>query len=263
MNKEQRSPLPLYNFSRPPPPWVHVFSKSHANSSLRTQCAAVATGEVLSPTVFYRRLCRARKKQRKQDQLLREIIVPSTQVKISTTQIHSDIIVFDGGGDSTPPIQPPDGFARRSIPVSDLHIEDEVRGDIGLTFPIIDGTSPFIRLPPAMPLQIISECGLSTIYDALHECEKLRRVAISRSDQKRVFTDYGKPVTYACVGPQPSRNSNTVQDNPPFMDSLPKHHWRSLLWLMKRAEMSFRALANHAVISHIYHAKKLVPFKTF
>jgi hypothetical protein len=32
---------------------------------------------------------------------------------------------------------------------------------------------------------------------------------------------------------------------------------------MKRAEMSFRALADHAVISHIYHAKKLVPFKTF
>jgi hypothetical protein len=110
-----------------------------------------------------------------------------------------------------------------------------------------------------MSLQINSECGLSTIYDALHECEKLRRVAVSCSDQKRVFTDYGKPVTYACVGPQPSRNSkNTVQDNPPFMDSLPKRHWRSLLWLMKRVEMSFRALADHAVISHIYHAKKLV-----
>ena len=98
MDKERRSPFPPYNFSRPPPPWVHVFSKSRANSSLRTQCAAVATGDVLSPTVFHRRLCRARKKRRKQDRLLQEIIVPSTQVKISTTQIHSDIVVFDGGG---------------------------------------------------------------------------------------------------------------------------------------------------------------------
>ncbi len=70
MDKEQRSPFPPYNFSRPPPPWVHVFSKSRANSSLRTQCAAVATGDVLSPTVFHRRLCRARKKRRKQDRLL-------------------------------------------------------------------------------------------------------------------------------------------------------------------------------------------------
>jgi hypothetical protein len=35
------------------------------------------------------------------------------------------------------------------------------------------------------------------------------------------------------------------------------------VWMMKRAEMSFRAFADHAVLSHIYHAKKLVPFKTF
>jgi hypothetical protein len=79
------------------PPWIHVLSKFRANSSLHTQCAAVATGEVLSPTVFHCRLRHARKKRHKQDQLLREIIVPSTLVKISTTQIHFDIIVFDGG----------------------------------------------------------------------------------------------------------------------------------------------------------------------
>ncbi len=43
------------------------------------------------------------------------------------------------------------------------------------------------------------------------------------------------------------------------MDFLPQHHWRSLVWMMKRAEMSFRAFANHAVLSHIYHAKS--PFQ--
>jgi hypothetical protein len=32
---------------------------------------------------------------------------------------------------------------------------------------------------------------------------------------------------------------------------------------MKRAETSFRAFADHCVISHLHHAKKLVPFKTF
>ena len=136
-------------------------------------------------------------------------------------------------------------------------------GQFGLSFPKIEGTSPFILLPRKVSLDIISVCGLFTIYDSLHECEQLRRVSLSRSDQKRVFTDYGKRVTYACVGPQPSRNSNTVQDNPPFMDCLPQRHWRSLVWMMKRAEMSFREFADHAVISHNYHAKKLVPFKTF
>jgi hypothetical protein len=32
---------------------------------------------------------------------------------------------------------------------------------------------------------------------------------------------------------------------------------------MKRAEISFRSFANHHVISHLHHAKKVVPFKTF
>jgi hypothetical protein len=33
--------------------------------------------------------------------------------------------------------------------------------------------------------------------------------------------------------------------------------------LMKRAEISFRSFANHCVLSHLHHAKKLIPFKTF
>ncbi len=35
------------------------------------------------------------------------------------------------------------------------------------------------------------------------------------------------------------------------------------MWLMKCAEMCFSTLADHQVISHLYHAKKAVPFKTF
>ena len=258
-----KSKPPPYCFSTQPHPWVHVFSKSSGNSSLRTQCASIASVDVRSPTVFHRRLRRARKKRLKQDRLLREIVVLSTQVLMSTSLIDSEIIVFDGGDNCTPPIRPPDGVTWRSIPVRDLHIEDEVRGDIGLSFPRIHGTSPFIRLPRDVSLAIIAECGLPIIYSALEACEKLRKVALSRSDKKRVFTDYGKEVTYACVGPQPSRNSQTVHDNPAFMDTLPIHHWRSLVWVMKRAEMSFREMADHSVISNLFHAKKLVPFKTF
>jgi hypothetical protein len=68
---------------------------------------------------------------------------------------------------------------------------------------------------------------------------------------------------YECVGPQASRNSQKVLDNPPFMDKLSSHHWDSLLWLMRHAEECFKKIADHQVISHLYHAKKVVPFKTF
>jgi len=247
----------------PPPSWIHVFSKSCSTSSLRTQCAAAALWVVSSPRVLHRRSRRAKKKQQKQLQILKDIVLPDHHFKLSTDQIDQDIIVFDGGDPLTPPIRPPDDIIWRSIPVRELHIEDEIRCDIGLTFRQTDGVSSFIRLPRQMSLDIIGECGLTKIHNSLLACENLRRVALSRSDRKRVFTDYGKPVTYACVGPQPSRNSNIVRSHPPFMDHLPEHHWRSLVWVMKRAELCFRQIADHSVLSNVHHAKKLVPFKTF
>ena len=114
-----------------------------------------------------------------------------------------------------------------------------------------------------MCLEIIKECDLIKIINSLSACENLRRQALSRGDAKKVFTDYGKVVRYACVGPQVSRNSKTVLNHPPYMDALPDAHWRSLVWMMKCAKRSFRSIADHTVLSHIHHAKKVVPFKTF
>ena len=77
------------------------------------------------------------------------MVVPPNQVKMSITEIDSKHIVVDGGGgEMSPPIQPPHEIQWYSVPVQDLHhVEDELSGDIGLSFPRIDGTSPFIRLP--------------------------------------------------------------------------------------------------------------------
>ena len=103
---------------------------------------------------------------------------------------------------------------------------------------------------------------LKDMKDVDH-CEKPRQVALSQSDRKHVFTDYGKHVTNACVGPKPSIISNTVLDNLPFVDALPQCQWEKLVWLMKCAETFFRAFTDHCVISHLHHANKLAPFKTF
>ena len=105
--------------------------------------------------------------------------------------------------------------------------------------------------------------ALKKITNSLQACEKLRRTALCRGDAKRVFTDYGKRPTYACVGPQPSRNSKTVSTHPPFMDYLSDSDWRSLVWMMKSAEISFREIAQHAVLSHLDLSKRVIPFKTF
>ena len=118
--------------------------------------------------------------------------------------------------------------------------------------------------PTILPLTSLEnvKCGLGKIYKALNAGENLR-TPLCRSNKKRVFTDFGKPIRYACVGPQASRNSQTIHDHPSFMDELPTCHWESLLWLMRRAEESFKTIADHKVISHLHHAKNAVPFKTF
>ena len=256
-------PLPSIHQNAPQPSWVHVFSKSSSTSSLRTQCASGAYLIAKSPKVLHRRSRRAKKKHCKMQDVLRSVNVPIHQFRLSPEEIDSEIVVFDGGDNNSPPIKPPDGVIWRSIPVKLLHIEDEPDHSVGLMYPMIDGVHPFIRMPRSMSLSIINQCDINKITKSLVACENLRSTALSRGDAKRVFTDYGKRVSYACVGPQVSRNSNRVLSHPPYMDSLPDAHWRSLVWMMKSAERSFRSIANHAVLSHVHHAKRVVPFKTF
>ena len=244
--------------------WFHVYSNKKSNCSRRTQCAAVAySPDAVRYSVRRRRIGRAKKKQEKQQRKLSEIVLPSDfSPTVSIDDINQEIIVFDGGNSDCPPITPPNGVRWRRHHVSDLFIHDDLRDDVGLTFKRINGCLPFIRLPRATSLSIIGRCGLHKIVAALTACENLR-TPLRRSDKKRVFTDFGKTPSYACVGPQVSRNSQKVLDHPAFMKKLPLHHWRALLWLMRRAEESYKDIADHQVLSHIHHAKNAVPFKTF
>jgi hypothetical protein len=69
--------LPVY-VSPGVPPWVHVFSKSTTSSSFQTQLAAIAhlTLSISHKARHNCRLC-AKKKFKKQQQLLWEVIVPT------------------------------------------------------------------------------------------------------------------------------------------------------------------------------------------
>ena len=81
----------------PPPPGSCVLQ---VLCKLLTPHTAAASADAHCPTVFHCRLCRARKKGRKQD--LKKV-VPPNQVKMSITEIDSKVIVVDGGGEMSPP----------------------------------------------------------------------------------------------------------------------------------------------------------------
>ncbi len=81
---------------------------------------------------------------------MREVIVPTNQFKLTPQEIDSEVIVFDSGDNTTPPIKPPDDVLWRFISVTLLHVEDKTEPNIGLTYPKIDGVYPFIRMPSQM-----------------------------------------------------------------------------------------------------------------
>jgi hypothetical protein len=138
-------PLPSYSVITSSDSWCHVYSQRYNNCSRRTQCDVVAhKKDNISSVVCFCCYRRAKNKLQKQQRLLREVVIPSGQRTISPLVIKEHIIVFDGGNMGCPPITPPKSTKWRCHHVSELHVPDEVSGDIGLTFPRIDGCPPFI-----------------------------------------------------------------------------------------------------------------------
>ncbi len=60
-----------------------------------------------------------------------------------------------------------------------------------------------------------------------------------RSDQKRIFGDYGTKVMYTCAGVQVSRRSCMVLEAALYMETLPRKHWMVVMRLMNLAERFF------------------------
>ena len=251
-----------------PPSWVHVYSKSTEPSSTRTQAASMAYIETPThPKGRHRRNRRSKKKLKKQARLLTQVIVPKKiqQNLLSESDIDSDIVVVDGGDDGNPPIRPPDGVTWRCLSViggTHLHVQDETNPCLGLTFTRVNSTLPFIRLPRQQSLDICGQVSMKDIVFALEECEKLKKTSLRRSDNKRVFGDYGKRVKYTCAGVQVCRNKREVLNCNSFMEDLPLCHWTILMKLMRHAEYAFESIADNEVMSHMHHAKHVVPFKT-
>jgi hypothetical protein len=82
-------------------------------------------------------------------------------------------------------------------------------------------------------------------------------ISITGSGKLRVLVP-----TYTCARMQVSQNSHEVLDSDLFMKQLPLCHWKVLMKLMQCAEYCFKSIADHQAIIHMYHTKKVVPFKT-
>ncbi len=247
---------------------MHVFAKSTRSCSLWTKAAAIAYIELpIHKKARHHRNRHSKKKLMKQEKLLTEVIVSESikQNVLSSLDVDNNIEVIDGGDIGNPPINPPYGIIWHCLSVSEgkeLHVQDELDTSRRLTISHLDGALPFIRMPRQMSSDICRQITVKDILLALDECEKLRRTPVTRSSGKCIFGDYSQRVMYTCASIQVSKNSPDVLDCNVFMGKLDQEHWAVLMSLMQHAKYCFEALADQKVISHMYHAKQVVPFKT-
>jgi hypothetical protein len=96
---------------------------------------------------------------------------------------------------------------------------------------------------------MIGDCCLQNNIDALDACMKCKKA--TTGVKKRIFTEYGKQVQFSCSGLQVSCISKEVCDYSAFMEHI-----------MRCAKECFKIFADHQVIRHLHHAKKIVLFKT-
>ena len=251
--------------SHHPPAWCHVY-KSTNPSSIRTQACSIAYIEASKSSIRNRNR-RANTKLHKQQRILVEVIVPTNikQNLLSELDTDNDIVVVDGGDVGNPPISPPDDVKWHCLSIHEgnhLHVQDETNPHLGLTSIRVGGCLPFIRMPRQQSLDLIRNVGMSDIVAALEACEELKPTPLKRGGGKQVFGDYGKRVQYTSAGVQVSRNSSEVLKYNTYLENLPVCHRLILMKLMTYAELSFESLVDHEVLSHVHHAKQVVPFNT-
>ena len=131
------------------------------------------------------------------NKILREVIVPHNQFKLTHNEIDAEIIVFDGSNSTSPTIKPPDDVLWRSISVNQLHVEDDTLPNIGLTYLKVIG----IHLHP--------EIGLYCRPHLLHHCyQRLSRpswldffvISFSCNDVTLRYTAEIFESRYVCTG---------------------------------------------------------------
>ena len=85
------------SLSKSPPPLGSVLLKSSANSSLPTQCAAVASVDVYCPTVFHCLLCRASSSTVNRIGSFKKLLSPPLRSKCSLQKLNMRLLFLMGG----------------------------------------------------------------------------------------------------------------------------------------------------------------------
>ena len=245
--------------------YCHTYSSKGCASSQRTRAAAGAhiswaTSKLLSRNTLKNRKRYAKKKKEKQLSRLHNIVLTDEMVqagaRFSPSFLKDNIVVFDGGMESSTAGAPPDNTIQEweCIPVVDgpLVICDPPSKDEGLMFLSNGDEQPrFILLPRSEAVSINANGrGLCSSMGRIAK----KQASISRGSSKTVFGGN----KYCCIGAKANRSSPGVTPGLFKLDGLYQEDWDCVVRAVKRCEHAFFSYASSDTIAHIREARNLV-----
>ena len=269
----------------------HAF-KSDALSSQRTRAGAIAHQVQSASLQFNPRRNRNHRNNAKFQKLhsdLMHAVVPSAYAHLcwSYEKLDNFTLVFDGGNHDTPELQepppsPPIKKSAKSAPTSkkhhttlskhrlwkslrisrgDLHVADTIDPSKGITYPNLDGKSPFVRVPRRASLEITQ---MESMEESNKFCIALKygfncqRGSLHRGEARKIYCDH----KYCCMGVQPNRAAPGVNDATYHRDSMPEGMWDLIVEKMKLTENALSSYVSTDAIRDLNCARRLLKFKT-
>jgi len=263
----------------------HVY-KSKKSSSQRTQGGAVAfdleTNSMCGSGKKDRNHRQNKKARKLQDHLMN--CVPPRQFShlcLSQEYLANVCLVFDGGRDGAPRLEPPPPEEQSKPPATktskkktkilswkslciskgDLWIADTENPAKGITYLPLSGDRPFTRIPRTVALEMTGVLSMEESNKfclALNYGYNCQRGSLCRGDGRRIYSDY----KYCNMGVQACRAARGVRESSYHKDGMPVEQWFNIIEMMNRTEKALSAFVETKSLQQLNAAKRMLHFKT-
>ena len=266
-------PCALTNSDEPlPPPPKKSYCYSYMakqNSSKRTRAGAMASivdAKSLTKKARKRRNKRAVEKEERIKSSLMHIKPqpPNQNHRFAEEHFTKNIIVFDGGQGTNPPISPPPRVNWTSIRISEsTMLQPECTPGKGLIYLAHDSPKDepvFVLAPREMALDITglgSHSKSKLLSEAFSSAIKKTRALETRGGSRTIFTDR----KVAHLGTQACRNRKGLRTSY-HKDVMVPEHWDTIVDFVRASEKVFMAIMPTNVIRHTMSSKELLGYPT-
>lgn len=178
----------------------------------------------------------------------------------SPQDLNDSTVVFDGGEQDCPPIQPPTGIKWTSSRVSQTMFIPDSPPDLGLTFFEKGDKNPvFVRVPRSTSISmtgIHDPIKANVIRDALLSAIHHTKSTNTRGKNRQTFS----PRPIANLGAQACRNKKGISANSYHKSLMQPAEWDAVVGFMRSCEKALKHVMPRESIRHIESARNCTDY---